>query len=211
TKNLQNKAGQHASRRISGRNFRAIPQPPVAPRLAAASPSERAASPPERASPLRCAQADFFRNGFANEAVQSFGIGMFDNAGDNIALAFDGTYNSVLAFTAGSWRALIPMPVFVLSADVGFIYLDNTNELSELRVGQPSANAMAHIERGRIGTEAHHSMNLQRGNSLLAGQHEIDDLEPSLERDLRIIEDGFGDDGEATAPRFGTFLALPME
>jgi len=53
-------------------------------------------------------QADFFRDGFADKAVQSFGIGVLDNASHHIALAFDGADNAVLAFSAGPWRALIP-------------------------------------------------------------------------------------------------------
>src|ERR1700737_3422533 len=82
---------------------------------------------------IGCDQANFFRNRFADEAVQCFGISMFDDARDHIALAFDGTYNSVLAFSAGSWCALIPMPVFVLPADVRFVNFNDTHELTELR------------------------------------------------------------------------------
>ena len=84
-----------------------------------------------------CDQADFFRDGFANEAVQGFCIGMRDDARHHIALAFDGADNSVLAFAAGSWRALSPMSVFVLAADIGFIDFDNAQKLAEFRFGEP--------------------------------------------------------------------------
>ncbi len=52
-------------------------------------------------------QADFFRDRFADEAVQCFGIRMRNDASHDIAIALDGTDNRFLALSAGSWCALI--------------------------------------------------------------------------------------------------------
>jgi hypothetical protein len=157
-----------------------------------------------------CDQTDFFRYGFTDEAVQSFCISMIDNTSYDIALALDGTDNSVLAFSAGSWRAFIPMPVFVLAADIGFINFDDTHELAEFRFGESSADAMTHIEGSRIGTEPKHPVHLQCGNALLAGQHKIDDFKPRPHRDIRVFEDRPDKHRESITER-GALPALPVE
>jgi len=155
-------------------------------------------------------QADFFRDGFADETVQGFCIGMCDNARHYIAIAFDGTHNGVLAFAAGSWRALIPMPVFVLPADISFIDFDDTHELAEFRLGEPCADTMTHIESGRIGAKAKHAVHLQCRNALLAGQHQIDDLEPGPHRNIGVLEDRAYKHGKAITKR-RTLATLPMK
>jgi hypothetical protein len=45
-------------------------------------------------------KADFFGNGFTDEAIQCFCIGILDDASHDITPALDGADNSVLAFTA---------------------------------------------------------------------------------------------------------------
>jgi len=155
-------------------------------------------------------EADFFRDCFADEAVQRCGIGMLDNTGDNIPFALDGTDNSVLAFAAGPWRALIPMPISVLAADVSFINFDNANELAEFWIGEPGADAMAHIEGGRIGSKTHHAMYLQRRDSLLASQHQIDGLEPNPQRNIRVFENRPDQDREAISLRRASW-AFPFK
>jgi hypothetical protein len=159
---------------------------------------------------ISCNQAHFFRDCFADKAVQGFCIGMRDNARHHIAFAFDGANDGVLAFSAGSGCALIPMPVFVLAADISFINFDNAHELAKFRFGEPPANAMAHIMRGRVGTKTKHPMHLHCGNALLAGQHQIDDLEPSPHRDIRVFEYRPDKHGKAIAER-RALPTLPME
>jgi hypothetical protein len=56
-------------------------------------------------------QANFFRDGFTDEAVQSFCIGVFDDSGHYVALALDGAHNNVFAIAPCSRGALIPMKV----------------------------------------------------------------------------------------------------
>jgi hypothetical protein len=155
-------------------------------------------------------QANFFGNSFANEAVQCCSVGVVDDASHDIALALHGAQNGFFAVATSSWSALIPMPVFVLAADISFINFDNAHELAEFRFGEAAADAMAHIVRGRVGAETKHPMHLHRGNALLAGQHKIDDLEPSPHRNIRVFEDRSDKHGESIAER-GTLPTLPVE
>jgi hypothetical protein len=156
-------------------------------------------------------QADFFRDSFADEAVQGFGIGVFDDARHNIALALDGANNGVLAFSTGSWGALIPMPISVLAADVSFIHFNNTHELTEFLLGEPRADAMAHVMCGMIRTEAEHPLYLQCGYAFLASQHQVNDFEPRLERNVCVLKDRSDKHREPVATLWNAFSALPVE
>src|ERR1700730_14247127 len=70
---------------------------------------------------------------------------------------------------------------------------------------------MAHIMRSRVGAETKHPMHLQCGNALLAGQHEIDDLEPSPHLDIGVFEDRSDKHREPIASLWNAFGALPVE
>src|SRR3984893_5233620 len=63
---------------------------------------------------------------------------VLDNAGHYIALALDRADDSILAFAAGSWRALIPMPIFIFPADISFIDFDNAHELTNSGLASPA-------------------------------------------------------------------------
>ena len=63
--------------------------------------------------------------------------------------------------------------------------------------GEPGADAMAHVPSGSVGAEAHHPLDLEGANSLLAGQHEVDDAEPVAKRLIGVLEDRAGDMREA--------------
>src|SRR5208282_3685696 len=107
---------------------------------------------------------------------------------------------------------LIPMAVLVQSAHVGFVYFDNSHQLPELRIVHRSAQPMAHVESGLIGTGINHPMNLKRADSLLAREHQEQHPEPSAERILRILEDRSRDEREAIGVPSGAFgvPALPL-
>jgi hypothetical protein len=64
---------------------------------------------------------------------------------------------------------------------------------------------------GAIGAEAYHSLNLKRADTLLAGQHEVHDLEPLPQRLVGVLEDGPGDMREAVTGIWHAFVALPLE
>ncbi len=157
-------------------------------------------------------QADFLGNGFANEPVEGRCICVFDNTRDDISLAACGTNNDQLASRpARILDLLVRMPVLVFAADISLVDFDNAHEFAELRISESCANAMAHIVRSRIGAEAHHALNLKCGNAFLARQHQIDDLEPSFETDVRIFENRTDQDGKTITALRRTFRALPME
>lgn len=155
-------------------------------------------------------EADFIGDGFADEAVERRGIGAGDDASNDITFALDDASDHLLAGAAGSRSALVPMPVLVLAADIGFVSFDNAHELAEFGIGEPGADTVAHIMCGRIATETEHTVDLERRNALLAGQHEVDDLEPYLETDIRVFEDRADQYGETIAGR-AALPALPMK
>lgn len=165
------------------------------------------------ANPLIAAQqADLIGNGLTDEAFQSRGLNILDDAGDNVAFAADRTSNDSLASAAGSAAtisALALVPVLGEAADESFINLDDTNELFELLVLQCRANAVAHVPSGFVGTEAHVAMDLSGADTLLAGQHKVDDAEPLPQVHIRVLEDRPGNVGEPITAR-AAIRALPF-
>lgn len=161
---------------------------------------------------IGCEQTDLVRHGFMNEAVQSASVCVVDDAGNDVALAFDGADDGKLASGSGADKiALVLVFVRGLPTDIGFVNLDNAHELAEIGIKKARANAVAHIVRGRIRTEAHHALDLKGTDTLLAGQHEIDDLEPRLETNVRVLEDRSDQHREPIAALGSAFGALPVE
>jgi hypothetical protein len=155
-------------------------------------------------------EANFCGDRFADKGVQRFGIGALNDAGDNIAFALDRTDDNGLTGAASSRRALVSMAVLVFATYISFIDFDDAHELAEIWISKTSANAVAHIVSGRIGAKTKHPVNLQCGNALLAGQHQIDDFEPCLNADVGVFEDRSNEHREAIAS-CGTSAALPVK
>ena len=108
-------------------------------------------------------QADLFGHGGTNEGVESLCVGVSDHARHDVTLAADRIDHWRLArtFRPDAAAFLVPMPVVILAADVGFINLDNAHELAKVGINEPSTNAVAHIVRGLVRTETHHAVDLQ--------------------------------------------------
>jgi len=155
-------------------------------------------------------QADIFGDRLPNEAVQGLGIRIVDDAGDDVAFALDRADHDELASNASSGLLLIPMPIAVAAADIGFV---DFNDAAEFGFGfnERSADFVAHGMGGAVGAKAHHPLNLQCADALLAGQHQVNDLEPLPQRLVRILKDGPGDMREAIGGHGSTFVALPVE
>jgi hypothetical protein len=156
-------------------------------------------------------QADFVGNHFANERLSGFAGDVFQNAGDDIALAGDGTDDRSFgrgAMLAGALNA-VPMFVFVFSADEAFVHLNDAAKLVHVLFDKGGTDFVAHQPRGFDRTEAHVAPDLPRTHSLFAGQHQMGDLEPVAERLVRVLEDGARDDREPIAVR-GALFALPV-
>src|SRR5438067_1374832 len=96
------------------------------------------------------------------------------------------------------------------NVDKIFVAAANTQEFLEAFFGQAGTDAVAHVPGRAVGTGADDAVNLQGGDPVLAGQHEVNDLEPLAERVIGVFENRADKHGEAIALR-GAVLALPME
>ena len=96
-------------------------------------------------------QANPVRYGFADESFKREPIGVLNDAGNDVALALNGSDNGGFACVSAPARTafLIPMTVLVAAADVGFIHLDDAHEFAEFRVSETCAHAMCHVEGGQ--------------------------------------------------------------
>lgn len=162
---------------------------------------------------VSCEQADLFGHRFPNEAFHCLAIECLNHAGDNFALATDRT-NDTRFTGASSARAatpLIPVFVAVLAADIGFIDFNDAAELVGLLLQQSSTNAIAHVERGLVGAEAHVAHDLQAAHSLFAREHQVNNLEPVAERLVGVFEHRPDQNREAIAALRDALGALPVE
>jgi hypothetical protein len=153
-------------------------------------------------------QANFVRDGFANESFGGLFGDVLQDASDDAALAADCTDDGRLTARAAMDASLAAVLVDALATDVGLVNLDNATKLS-LGLNQSSPDAMGHVPAGFERTEAHVAIQLPRAHSLLAGQHQMRDFEPVAERLVGILEDRSDQNGEPIAVR-GALLALPM-
>jgi hypothetical protein len=156
-------------------------------------------------------QAHLVRDGFANEAGQSLAVEPLYNPRNDVALALDCANDTDLA-GAGPARAaipLVPMLIAGLSADVGFVNLDDAHELTKLLVLKRSADAVAHVPSGLVGAEAHVAVDLPGADAFLAGRHQVDDTEPLPQIDVCVLKNGPDKVREAVSASLPTVRALP--
>lgn len=157
-------------------------------------------------------EAHFFRNRFSNEGVYGVGIGAFDDARDQIALALDNANDR--SFSTSASANMLPVLfvlVLFLAANVGLVNLNNAHELAELRVSKTSANAMAHIPSGSIRAKSHYAMDLQRRYAFLACQQEINDFEPAFEANVRVLKNRSHKHRKPITASGSAFGALPVK
>jgi hypothetical protein len=151
---------------------------------------------------------------FVHELVQCFGLDVGDDASDHVALRLYGSYNDRLAGSASapevSASPFALMFVLGLAPDEGFIDFHDPAQLGCIARRQRHAKAMAHIPGRLVGAKAHVSANLQGADALLAGQHQVRNFEPILERLVRVLKDGARDVRKAIGRHGRTLVALPM-
>ncbi len=149
-------------------------------------------------------QAHLVRYSFPYEFLKRAGLEVFDNAGDDVALAADSANDRRLAGTnaarAAALPALVPMLVFGESADERFIDLDNAAELANVH-DHSRSDFVAHRPRCFIGTEAHETFHLKGRYAFLAGYHEMNNTKPIPQRFVRVFKDGSSNMREAVAGR----------
>lgn len=160
-----------------------------------------------------CEQTDFVGNGLVHKVEYGLRGDALQNLGNDFALAANRAddLDFGCAGIARSAAPLVPMFVFVLTADVGFVYLDHASEFVGLVLAEASADAIAHVQRGLVGAEAHDALNLQRADAFLTDQHHVDDPEPIAERFIRVFEDRSDQNREPIPASLGALATLPME
>jgi hypothetical protein len=150
---------------------------------------------------IRCDQTDFLRYRCLDKAAQRIGGSVFDDLADDVALpgnrADDGRFAGMCRSTAAILLAILPMPVFLLSADVGFVNFDDPHELLELRVFHRSSQAMAHIPRCLVCAASDLALNLKSADAFFAVQDLPENLKPRLERIFGVLENRAANDAEA--------------
>jgi hypothetical protein len=155
-------------------------------------------------------KADAVRYCFAYEGLKREPVSAIDNASDDIPLAFDRAHDRSLAgISAPALTAfLVPMPVLIATADVGFINLDDPAEFLDV-LDHGSSDLMAHEPSCLVAAEAHIAEDLQGAHALLADQHQVRDSVPIFERLIRVLKDCAGQVRESIAINRANF-ALPM-
>jgi len=158
-------------------------------------------------------QADLFRNGFIDEAVERAGAGVLDHAGDHVAFARDGASDDFLTRAARSKAdvTLVPMAILSLSTHEGFIDFHNAHELLEALIHEPGADAVAHVMGSLVGAETHHPLDLKGAHAFLAGEHEVDHPEPLAKALIGVLKDRACDVGEAIRRAHTAVHALPLK
>jgi hypothetical protein len=157
-------------------------------------------------------QANLVRHGFMHKAFQCDGAHVFNDAGDNIALAANCASDHGLARSGPASAIAAPaiMSVFGFSTDESLVHLDNTAEFFNVAICERNADTMAHVPSRLIGPETHETEDLQRAHALLAGQHEVNNAEPIFEGLIRVLKDRAGKVREAIRRGGRANVALPM-
>jgi hypothetical protein len=167
------------------------------------------------ASPLvRAEQAHLVRNNFVDEAGESRGPDVFDDAADGIALATDsandGDFARANTARSAASAALIPMSVLGEPAHEGLVNFNNPAKLLDGLIRESGPDAMCHVPSGLERAETHVAPNLAGTDALLAGQHQVDDAEPVAQRLIRVFKDRAGNVREAIAGLRSALVALPV-
>src|SRR6185312_2059834 len=156
-------------------------------------------------------QTDLSRNRFAHEFLQIRSREAIENARDDIALALDRADDDRLDGLANATASLALVTVALFATDEGFVHLDNPHQFAEFLVLQGRADAMTDVPSGFVRAEAHVALNLEGADALLRAEHQVDDLEPVAEVNLRVLKDRADEMREAIGITLATLRALPAE
>jgi hypothetical protein len=160
---------------------------------------------------ISCHQGHVFAHRLPHKALQGIRVDLLNNLGCDVALASNRANHGYLAMWAVSAIPLASdrhMLILPLPADVGFVYLNLSHELAKSTVFHGRSDAMAHVPGSAVRPATNDALDLKGANTLLAGQHQIHDLKPGLERIVRILKDRLGNHGKAIAITTAAALAL---
>src|SRR5665213_531535 len=97
-----------------------------------------------------------------------------------------------------AWRAFPTVLIGLFAADIGFVDFNNlvrAAERAKPAVTHGLTNAMAR-EPCRFVGQPEHAMDLVGADALLAANHQMQDQQPLVERDMRALKHGADRDGE---------------
>jgi hypothetical protein len=156
-------------------------------------------------------KANAVRYSFTHESLKREPVSAIDNASNYVALALDRANNRSLPGVATPALAafLVPMPVFIATADVGFIDLNNSAEFLDV-LDHRGSDLVAHKPSSFVAAEAHVAENLEGTHALFADQHKVRDSVPIFQRLIRVLKDCAGQVRETVA-LVCAGIALPME
>src|SRR5712691_8085145 len=136
-----------------------------------------------------------------------------DHSRNDVAFALHGSSHGNLAVSASSPEVTATSWPFVLvlglAADPCFVHFNDADQLAEFFIAQRSSDLMAHEPRGLVGAEAHIAHDLQCADTLLAGQHQVNDAEPFAQRFVGVLEDRH-DENREPIDLWQAILALPV-
>lgn len=153
-------------------------------------------------------QRDLLTDRIPHEVAQGQTVCILNDLADYVTLASNRTNNTDLSFPAFYIVPFCNMAVSILSADVRLVYLNFAHQFAKASILHSGSNAMARIPGGSIGSTADDALDLQGADTLLAGQHQKNDLKPRLQGVVRVLKDGFCNHREAVAIASTAFLAL---
>jgi hypothetical protein len=158
-------------------------------------------------------KANAIGDGFAYESFKSVPVSTFNDTSDDITLALDcASYWRLASISAPSRSTfLVPMPVLIAAADVGFINLNDAAELFDV-LDHGGSNLVAHEPSSLVRAEAHIAEDLEGTHALLANQHKVRDSIPIFQRLIRVLKDCAGQVRETITcgAAGGAYRALPM-
>lgn len=149
----------------------------------------------------------------SHEAVKRFFICTLDHLTNDIPFAGDRADDRNLISGSAPFKFLVPMAVLIFPADVGFINLYLSHELRKTRIPHRGADSVAHIPSGPVISTSNLPVNLKGADSLFALRHQVNDLEPSLKRIIRVLKNRLSNDRETIAVSSAAILIFtnPME
>lgn len=142
---------------------------------------------------------------FANELLNDSAPHVPGMKEAQIAIALADADNGFLLRTASA----IVNP-FAFSPYVGFIHFDLPAEFGALHLNHCRANAVTEIPRGLIPADFQDALNLECGDAFLRFAHDECGDEPLGQREVRIVENRSGGDGELSVARRAAQHRFPV-
>ena len=140
-------------------------------------------------------QRHFAIHGHSHESLKRLGVGHLNQLANDVPFAGNRTNDGHFVAAARDTSALAAVSVLISPADVRFIHFNDTHKLNELRISKTSTQTVAHVPRRFVRPNlsavlcTKRAVDLKRGHSLLAGQHQVEHFEPTKQANVRVLKD----------------------